>query len=86
MKKKLDKYRTRKVLSIFPWKLVDLFDLYNLKINDPKFIWTGVWFSFIIIKQEKVKTRYKKFDSGMYYREYWTEWEEKWQFVEIIYK
>jgi len=75
---KLNEYRTRKVLSLFSFIVVNGYEL--------DLIETGKWFSYVTIKEEKVRERYLQFDDGWTYQHYWSEWIENWKFVEIINK
>lgn len=72
---KINEYRVRKVLSLFPFILVNGYG------NGWK--WTGKWFKFIEITEQKIKERYLEFDDGWSYQEYWTKWEENWIFIKI---
>jgi len=73
---KSDTYRIRKIFSLLGFIIVNGYD------ND--FQWTGKWFKWIKIKEQKVKERYKDFDDGWSYQEYWKEWKENWKFIKII--
>jgi hypothetical protein len=72
----LEEYRTRKRLSIFPWIVTSGFN--------GDYHWTGKWFTFVSIKEQKVKIRYTEFDSGWSYQNYWTPWKESWYFLEVV--
>ena len=74
--KKTDTYRIRKIFSLFGFIIVNGYD------ND--FQRTGKWFKWIKIKEQKVNERYKDFDGGWSYQEYWKEWKENWKFIKII--
>ncbi len=72
---KLNEFRHRKVLSFFPFIVVNGFK--------SDFIWTGKWFKFIYIKEQKVKERFLHFDDGWTYQDYWSKWKELWMFIKI---
>jgi hypothetical protein len=69
-------YREKRVLSIFPFII--------MSGDDGDFHWTGKWFKYITVKQQKVKDRYLEFDGGWSYRNYWSKWRKKWIFIGII--
>ena len=69
----LDETRTRTIFSILP-----------LTIVDQLFVWTGKWFSFVDICEQRYKIRYSHFDDGLSYQNYWGQWKEYWKFVKII--
>ncbi len=71
-----NEFRTKKWLSLFG------FIICSGKNSD--FHYTGKWFKMIEIKQQKVKDRYKDFDSGWNYSSYWKSWKESWVLVDII--
>lgn len=73
---KLDEFRIKRVYSLFPFIVVDGFD--------SDFIWTGKWFKWVSIKQQKIKERYAYFDDGWTYTYQWGNWNEAWKFVELI--
>ena len=72
---KFNKYRTRKIFSIFPFIIVNGFD------ND--FVWTGKWFKFVYIVEQKVRERYSYFDDGWSYQNFWGKWNENYKFIKI---
>lgn len=74
--KKLNEYRVRRVISIFPWICVPGFE--------SDYHWTGRWFSFVEIKEQKIKERYVDFDGGWTQQNYWTPWEYSWRIVKIL--
>ena len=75
---KIEEYRVRRRISIFPWICVIGFD--------SDYHWTGKWFKFVEIREQKIRERYTDFDSGWTYQEYWKPWEDGWRLVEIIKK
>lgn len=76
--KKLNRYRIVKKLSIFPIIIHSGFD--------GDFHWTGKWFKWVYIKQQRIKERYTSFDDGWTYQYYWRNWDFKWFFVEFVTK
>ena len=72
---KLEEFRTKRVFSLLPFIVVNGFE------ND--FVWTGKWFKFVEITQQKVKERYAEFDDGWSYSYYWGKWKECWYFLKI---
>ena len=68
-------FRERKVLSVLPFIVVC-----GLKSD---FHWTGKWFKFITIREQKVKDRYSKFDDGWSYQHYWGRWKTNWVLIKI---
>jgi len=68
--------RVRKVLSILPFIIVNG--------EDSDFHWTGKWFKYVTIQEQKVKDRYLEFDDGWNYQHYWGEWELSWVLTKII--
>ena len=74
-----DEFRTKRWLSLFGFIIVD-------GLNDGDFYWTGKWFKFVTIKQQKCRERYAGFDDGWNYQYYWKPWETKWYFTEITKK
>lgn len=75
-KRKYEIYRNRKVFSLFGFIIV------NGETND--FIWTGKFFKFVSILEQKNRVRYSEFDDGWTYREYWGKWRTEWVFKKII--
>jgi hypothetical protein len=72
----LDVFRIRDSLSLFGFILVDY--------HSPQFVYTGKWFKFVKIKEQKIKYRFSDFDDGWSYQYYWKEWEYSYRFIEII--
>jgi hypothetical protein len=72
---KIEEFRTKKVLSIFPFIIINGFD--------GDFHWTGKWFKYVEITQQKVRERYLKFDDGWSYQHYWSDWEYNWKFISL---
>jgi hypothetical protein len=68
--------RVRKVLSILPFIIVNG--------EDSDFHWTGKWFKYVTIQEQKVKDRYLEFDDGWNYQHYWGKWELSWVLTKII--
>lgn len=73
-----NEFRTKKCLSLFGFIITDGYE------ND--FHWTGKWFKYVEIKQQKCSERYAKFDSGWTYSNYWSDWEYHWYFIEFTKK
>ena len=72
----LNELRERKALSLFGFIIV------NGTTSD--FIGTGKWFTWVTIREHKVKERTTDFDGGWTYEKYWKPWKEKWVFITII--
>ena len=70
-----DEFRTRKVFSFFPFIFVEGFEI--------AIAWTGKWFKFVEVYEQKTKERYSSFDDGWSYQYYWKEWKENWRFVKL---
>ena len=70
-----EEYRKRKIFSLFPFIII------NGYTSD--FVWTGKWFKFVHITEQKVRERYTGFDDGWSYRTYWKKWKENWKFTKI---
>lgn len=73
--KETGEFRERRKLSIFP-----------LIIVGDEFVWTGKWFTYVTVQEQKIMERYLKFDDGWTYMHYWGKWEETWEFVKIVKK
>ena len=71
-----DEYRTRRRLSIIP--------IITVRGWDGDYHWSGKWFGFVTIKEQKVRERYTGFDDGWSYQSYWKPWKEAWYFVEVL--
>lgn len=71
----LDEYRFKRKLSILPFIVVDGID--------NQFIWTGKWFKWVTIREQKIKQRYSYFDDGFTYSSYWGAWFDGWVFHEL---
>lgn len=72
--KKIDKFRNRRVFSYFP-----------IIIVAGRITWTGHWFKYITIQEQKIKIRYRVFDDAyISYGFYKTKWTKKWIFNKII--
>lgn len=69
----LDVFRTRKVYSFLP-----------IIISGGEFVWTGKWFEYVTIEEQKYKVRHLEFDDGWSYQSYWGKWSTDWEFVKII--
>lgn len=69
-------YRKKRVLSILPFIIMS-----GAKGD---FHWTGKWFQYITVKQQKVKDRYLEFDDGWDYQHYWGKWKTSWVFTKIM--
>lgn len=69
-------FRVRKVLSILPFIIING--------EDSDFHWTGKWFKYVTIQEQKVKDRYLEFDDGWNYQHYWGKWELSWVLTKII--
>lgn len=72
---KIEKYRTRKVLSIFPFITISGFDC--------DYHWTGKWFKYVEIIEQKTKERYLQYDDGYTYQHYWSKWKFSWKFISL---
>lgn len=70
------KYRTKRVFSLFPFIFVNGIEL--------DIVYTGKWFKYVTIRQQKVKDRYLEFDDGWSYKNYWGPWETNWIFTELL--
>lgn len=68
--KKVRKFRRRKVLSL------------GFLMGISTMVWTGKWFKYIEIIEQKHLTRYVEFDEWNY-QSYWGEWRESWEFVKL---
>jgi hypothetical protein len=68
-------FRKKRVLSIFPFIIMD-----GIKSD---FHWTGKWFQYVTVKQQKIKDRYLEFNEGNY-QNYWGKWETTWVFTKIM--
>jgi hypothetical protein len=68
-------YRKKRVLSILPFIIMD-----GIKSD---FHWTGKWFQFITVKQQKVKERHSQFNEWDGSK-YWGKWETRWVFTKIM--
>lgn len=77
---KIEEFRTRKVFSLFPFIIVNLFE------DSPAttFLWTGKWLKFVEIQEQKARERYLEFDDGWSYQFYWTRWKERYKFIKLI--
>ena len=75
-RKYMDEFRERKVLSILPFIIV------NGEGSD--FHWTGKWFKYITIQEQKVEDRYLEFDDGWSYQHYWGRWRTSWTLIKIL--
>jgi hypothetical protein len=73
-----DKFRTKKCLSLFGFIMAEGYET--------DFHWTGKWFQYVTIKQQKCSERYSKYDDGWTYKDYWSEWHNRWYLVEILKK
>ena len=71
-----DKFRERKVLSLFPFIIVS-----GLSTD---FHWTGKWFKYVTIQEQEVEDRYTEFDDGWSYQHYWGEWKTSWVLIKIL--
>ena len=69
-------FRVRKVLSILPFIIING--------EDSDFHWTGKWFKYVTIQEQKVKDRYLEFDDGWSYQHYWGKWKTSWVFTKIM--
>jgi hypothetical protein len=69
-------FRTRRVFCVLPFIIVNGLD--------GDFHWTGKWFKFVTIKEQKVKNRYLKFDDGWSYRKYWGKWKTSWILTKVL--
>jgi len=70
-------FRKKRVLSILPFIIMD-----GIKSD---FHWTGKWFQYITVKQQKIKDRHLEFNESIY-QHYWGKWETKWVFTKIMKK
>jgi hypothetical protein len=68
-------FRKKRVLSILPFIIMD-----GVKSD---FHWTGKWFQYITVKQQKIKDRHLEF-SEWNYQHCWGKWETKWVFTKIM--
>ena len=68
--------RERKVLSILPFIIV------SGETSD--FHYTGKWFKYVTIQEQKVKDRYLEFDDGWSYQHYWGSWKTGWVLTKLI--
>jgi hypothetical protein len=75
-RKYTDEFRERKVLSILPFIVVSG--------ENGDFHWTGKWFKFVTIKEQKVKDRYLEFDDGWSYQHYWGRWKTGWVMLKFV--
>jgi hypothetical protein len=84
---KLDESRERKRFSLFPFIIVNRLDeeQYSSLFPFTGFEWTGKWFKFVIVREQKVRERYLQFDDGWSYKYYWGHWIENWKFIRIVY-
>jgi len=73
---RIEEYRERKKLSVLPFIIVDGFT--------SDFIWTGKWFKYVTIKEQRIKERYLEFDDGWSYTHYWGKWKYGWKFLKLI--
>jgi hypothetical protein len=71
----LDKFRKRKTLSLFGFIVINGID------ND--FVWTGKWFKFVKITEQKYEERYLYFDDGWSYQHFWSKWKPSWKFIKL---
>ena len=71
-----NKFRERKVLSILPFIVVSGLE--------GDFHWTGKWFKYVTILEEKVKDRYLEFDDGWSYCHYWGRWRTSWVMLKFV--
>lgn len=79
---KMSEFRTRRVFSLVPFLFVNGLHLEEVK-GANGFVWTGKWFSFTEITEQRVRERYLEFNDGWSYQNYWGAWEETWKFVKI---
>jgi hypothetical protein len=75
-RKYTDEFRERKVLSILPFIVVSG--------EGSDFHWTGKWFKYITIQEQKVEDRYLEFDDGWSYQHYWGRWRTSWTLIKIL--
>lgn len=75
---KTEEFRTRKVFSLFPVVILNVFS------GDGDFVWTGKWFKFVEVYEQKMRVRYLEFDSGLTFQDYWTQWKTEWKFIKLI--
>ena len=75
-RKRTNDFRVRRRFSLFPWIVVSGFN--------GDYHWTGKWFKFVNIKEQKCIERFDKFDDGLSYKSYWGPWEETWRLVEVL--
>jgi hypothetical protein len=68
-------FRKVRVLSILPFIIMN-----GVKSD---FHWTGKWFQYITVKQQKIKDRHLEFNEGNY-QIYWGKWETSWVFTKIM--
>ena len=68
-------FRKIRVLSILPFIIMD-----GVKSD---FHWTGKWFQYITVKQQKIKDRHLEFNEGDY-QNYWGKWKTSWVFTKIM--
>jgi hypothetical protein len=69
---RLDKYR--EVIS---------FSILYITFFGGKFHFTNEIYGKVKLKQRKIKTRYKWFDDGWTYQEYWSLWQYEWKTIKI---
>ena len=75
-RKYMDEFRERKVLSILPFIIVSG--------EGGDFHWTGKWFKYVKIREQKVEDRYLEFDDGWSYQHYWGRWRTSWTLIKIL--
>jgi hypothetical protein len=68
-------YQKKRVLSILPFIIMD-----GLKTD---FHWTGKWFQYVTVKQQKIKERFAHFNEWDGSK-YWDKWETRWVFTKIM--
>jgi hypothetical protein len=69
-------FRERKVFSFLPFIVV--------RGVDSDFHWTGRWFQYVTIQEQKVRDRYLEFDDGWSFKHYWSGWETNWVLIRIL--
>lgn len=71
--KKVNEFRERKKYSFFPFIIA----------ADGDIIWTGKWFRYVTIREQKIMERFNELNQSSY-NYVWSDWEENWVFVKII--
>lgn len=60
-----------------------VFNVLGFTFTNNTLTWTGVLFNVVVIKEEKIKYRYKDFEE-FNYSFFWSPWRFKYEFIKII--